>query len=112
MISVKNNRDVVQSGDFTNVLGCSNAPSNGSLVVSVISSLSANELASSLREGHHDWTSVFGGSLDTGIDRVASYNINSWDGESCLFGVVEKINKGLSSDNSRLDRCWQLSESL
>jgi hypothetical protein len=112
VISVENDRDVVQSSDFTDMLGGGDTSGNASSVVSVVSGLSSHELTTSLGEGHHDWTSVLLCGLHTRVDGVATTNIHSWNGESGFLGVVKKVNKGLSGDNTRLDRSWQLSESL
>ena len=112
VISVENDRDSVKLGNLTDMLGSSDAPSDGSGIIGVISGLSGNELTSSLGESDHDGTSVLGGGFHTGVDGVGSYNVNSGDGISLLLSVLQKILKSLSSDNTRLDSGRKLGESL
>ena len=112
VVSVKNNRDAVELGNFTDVLGSGNASSDGGIVVVVRKGLSGDELTSTLGESDHDRTSVLGGGFHTGVDGVASYNVDSRDGVTLFLGVLEKVNKSLTGDNTRLDRSRQLGESL
>lgn len=112
MIGVENDRDSVKSGDFVNMLGSRNTSGNGSLVIGVVSGLSGNEGTASLGEGDDDRSTVLLGGLHAGIDGGSSNNVDSRNGESNLLGVVEKVDKGLSGDNTRLDGSRQLGESL
>jgi hypothetical protein len=112
MVSVKNDRDSVECGNFVHVLGGRDASCNGSLVVGVVSCLSGNELTASLGECDHDGTSVLLGGFHARVDGIGSDNIDSGNGKSLLLGVVKKVNKRLSGDNTRLDRRRQLCESL
>jgi hypothetical protein len=112
MVRVKNDRDTVKGGDFVYVLGSRNTSSDGGLVVSIISGLSGNEETSSLGESNDDRSTVLLGGLHTRVDGTVSYNIYTGDGKSSLLGVIKKINKGLSCDNTWLDRSRQLSECL
>ena len=112
MVGVKNDGDVVKLGNLTDVLGSSNASSNAGGIIGVVGGLSGNELTSSLGESDHDGASVNLGGFHTGIDRVGSNNIDSGDSETLLLGVVKKVNKSRSGDNTRLDRGRKLGESL
>jgi hypothetical protein len=112
MVGVENDRDSVKCGDFVDVLGGRDASSDGSGVVGVISGLSGNEETTSLGEGDDDGTTVNLGGFHAGIDGGSSDNINSGDGESNLLGVVEKVDEGLSGDNTGLDGSRKLGESL
>ena len=112
VVCVENDRNSVESSDLTHMKGSSNRSSNGCLIVSVVGLLSGNELSSSLGEGDHNGTSVFSGGFHAGIDRVGSNNIDSWNGEAFLLGVVEKVDKRLSCDDTWLDRSRELLESL
>jgi len=109
---MQNNRDSVKLGNLVNVLGSGNASSDGGLIVIVGKRLSSNKLASSLGKSDHDGTSVFGGGLHTGVDGVSSNNVDSWDGEPLLLGVLKKINEGLSRDDTRLDGSGELGKGL
>ena len=112
VISVEDDRDSVKGGNFVDVLGGSDASGNGSFVVGVISGLSGNEVATSLGESDNDWTTVFLGGFHACIDGRCSNNVDSGNGESFFLGVIEKIDEGLSGDNTRLDGGRQLSEGL
>ena len=112
MVSVENDGNSVKSSNLADMLGSGNASSDGGIIVVVGKGLSGNELTSSLRESDHDGTSVLSGGFHAGVDGVGSNNIDSWDGESLLLGVLKKIDKGLSSDDTRLDRSRKLGESL
>jgi hypothetical protein len=112
MISVKNYWNTVQLGNLVYVLGTCDASSDGGHVVGVVDRLSGNELSTSLGEGNHDWPSILGGSLHARIDRVGADNVDSGDSISVLLGVVKKVDKSLTSDNTGLDRSRELSESL
>lgn len=112
VISVEDNRDVVQFGDLTDVKGSGNASSNGGSIVSVVGGFSGNELTSSLGESDHDGSSVLGSGFHTGIDGVGSDDVDSWDGISLGLGIVQKINQSGSSDNTRLDGSRKLGEGL
>ena len=112
VVGVENNGDSVELGNLTNVLGSGNASSNGGFVVGVLERLSGNELTSSLGESDHDGTSVLGSGFHAGVDGVGSNNVDSWDGISLLLGVLEKVDEGLSGDDTRLDGSRQLLESL
>ena len=82
------------------------------MIIGVVSGLSGDELTSSFGESDHDGTSVLGSGFHTGVDRVGTNNVDSWDGKSGFLGVVKKVDKGLSGDNTRLNRCGKLGESL
>ena len=112
MVSVENDGNSVKLGDLTDVLGSGNASGNGGIIVVVGKGLSGNELTTSLGESDHDGTSVLGSGFHASVDGVGSNNINSWNGESSSLGVFEKIDKSLSSDNTRLDGGGKLGESL
>jgi hypothetical protein len=112
MVSVKNNRDTVKSSDLADVLGGGDASSNGGRVVFVGKRLSGDELSTSLGESHHDGTTVLGSGFHTGVDGVRTNNIDTWDGISGLLGRVKEVRKGLASNNTRLNRGRELSESL
>ena len=112
MVSVEDDRNSVKVSNFVDVLGGGNASGNGGLVVFIISGLSGHELTTSLGEGDDDGTTVLLGGLHAGVDGGSSNNVDSGDGESSLLGVVEKVDKGLSGDNTRLDGSRQLGESL
>jgi hypothetical protein len=109
---VQNDGHVVKLGNFTDVLGTDNASSNGGLVLIVGKGLSSNELTSSLGEGDHDGSSVLGSGLHTGVNGVGSHDVDSRHGESNLLGVVEKVDEGLSGDDTRFDGSRELGESL
>ncbi|VEU38259.1 unnamed protein product [Pseudo-nitzschia multistriata] len=112
VVGVEDDRNSVKFSDFVDVLGGSDGSSNGGLVVGVVGGLSGDEVTTSLREGNHDGASILLGGFHAGIDGRTSNNVYSWDGESFLLGVVEKVNKSLSGDNTRLDRGRELGESL
>ena len=112
MVSVENDGNSVKGSDLTDVLGSGNASSDGGIVVIVGKGFSGNELTTSLGESDHDGSSVLGGGFHTGVNGVGSNNVDSWDGETGLLGVFEKVDKGLSSDDTRLDRGGKLGESL
>lgn len=112
VVGVKDDRDSVKSSNFMNVLGGSNDSGEAGRVISVVCGLSGNELTSSLGESHHNGPLVLFSGLHTGIDGVGSDNIDSWDGETSFLRGIEKINKSLTSDNTRLDGSWQLFECL
>merc|ERR1719343_856681 len=112
VISVKNDRNSIKSSNFVNVLGGSDTPGDGSLVVGVVCGLSGNEETTSLRESDNDGSPVNLGSLHTGVDGRGSYNIYSGNGEPFLLCVIEKVDEGLSGDNTRLDGSRQFSEGL
>ena len=112
VVRVQYNRDSVQLGDFTDMLGTSNASSNGGVVVFVGERLSSNELTATLGEGDHDGSTVLGSGFHTRIDRVGSNNVDSWNGPASLLGSSEKVDKSLTSDNTRLDRSGELGEGL
>ena len=112
MISVEDDRDSVKGSNFVDVLGGSNASGDGSLVIGVISGLSGDEETTSLGEGDDDRSSVLLGGFHAGVDGGSSNNVDSRDGESNFLSVVEKVDKSLSGDNTRLDGSRQLRESL
>jgi hypothetical protein len=112
VISVKDDWYTVQLGNFTNMLGTSNGTSDRRGIVLVISSFTSDELSTSLGKGNHDGSTVLLGSLHTSIDGVSSNNIHARNGISLGFGIVKEVKKCLSSDNTRLDRGWELSEGL
>jgi len=112
MVGVENDGNTVEFSDLVDVLGGSDASGNGSFVVGVISGLSGNEVATSLGESDNDWTTVFLGGFHACIDGRCSNNVDSGNGESFFLGVIEKIDEGLSGDNTRLDGGRQLSEGL
>jgi hypothetical protein len=111
MVGVKNDWDTVKGSDLMDVLGSRNGSSDGGLVISVVNGLSADELSTTLGESDHDWSTVLGGSFHAGVDGVSSNNVDTRDGELLLLGVIEEINKGLSSNNTSLDGSWELGES-
>mmetsp|Transcript_13341 Transcript_13341/g.25325 ORF Transcript_13341/g.25325 Transcript_13341/m.25325 type:complete len:345 (+) Transcript_13341:101-1135(+) len=80
MVGVKHNGDTVKGGNLANVLGCSDASSNGGRVVLVLERLSGNELSTSLGESHHNGASVLSGGFHTGVDGVATDDIDTGDG--------------------------------
>lgn len=112
MVGMENNRDAIKGGNLAHVLGTSNTSSDGCPVVGVVNSLSGNELPAALGEGDHDGSTILSSSLDTGIDRVSSNNVDSRDGESDLLGSIKEIKKGRSRDNTGLNRGRELGESL
>jgi len=112
VISVEDDRNSVEGGNFVDVLGGGNASGNGGLVISVVGALSGDELTSSLGESDNNGSSVLLGGFHAGVDGGSSNNVDSGDGESNLLSVVEKVNEGLSGDNTRLDGSRQLGESL
>ena len=112
MIGVKDNGHIVELGDFSHMLGSGDATSNGRRVILVTEGFSSNELTSTLGEGYHDGTSILGSSLHAGIDGVGTDNVDTWNGESLLLGMLEKINEGLTGHNTRLDGSRELGEGL
>jgi len=112
MVGVENDRDSVKCGDFVDVLGGRDASSDGGGIIGVISGLSGNEETSSLGESDNDGSTVLLGGFHARVDGGSSDNIDSGDGESNVLGVVEKVNEGLSGDNTRLDGSRKLGESL
>ena len=112
VISVEDDRNSVEGGNFVDVLGGGNASGNGGLVISVVGALSGDELTSSLGESDNNGSSVLLGGFHAGVDGGSSNNVDSGDGESNLLSVVEKVDKSLSGDNTRLDGSRQLRESL
>jgi hypothetical protein len=112
VIGVKDDRNSVKLGNLVNVLGSSNGSGNRCLVVVIVDGLSSNELSTSLGEGDNDGSSVLGCGLHTCIDRVGSNNVDSWNGIPVGLGIVKKINKSLSGNNTRLDSSRKLGESL
>jgi len=112
MVGVEDDRDSVKSSDFVDVLCGGNSSGDGCGIIGIIGGLSGDEETTSLGEGDNDGSSVNLGGFHAGVDGGSSNNIDSWDGESGRLGVIEKVNEGLSGDNTRLDRSRELGESL
>lgn len=69
------------TGGDNSLLGARNAARNGSPVVGVVYCLSCDELASTLREGHHDGAAILLGGLHAGVDAVAANNVDTRHGK-------------------------------
>ena len=112
MVGVKHNGDTVKVGDLANVLGSGDASGDGGRVVLVRKGLSGNELSTSLGESHHDGTSVLHSGFHTGVDGVGTNNIDTRDGIALFLGGSKEVRKGLSRNDTRLDRSRKLFEGL
>lgn len=100
VVRVEDDGDLVEVGDVANVLCDGDGTGNGGLLLVVGDTLSSDELGTTLRALDDDGRLCVHGCLERCVGGGGAGDVEGWDGESVLSGIVEDLVDVLASDDA------------